>query len=88
MQENFAVSLNSGKGNHIPVGLSPKPFDTSPLVFRSMFQVSSSPALFLRTKAKTALPCLIASLRSASDDCRAAFMSSKAAEEGNASVYH
>ena len=70
----------------VPVGLSPNPFPTAPLFFKSIFQVSSSPALFLSTKANTALPVLMAFLRSASDELRAALMTSKASEEGNAAV--
>lgn len=70
-------------GVDAPVGLSPRPLVTSPLVLRSMFQLSVSPALFLRVKAKTALPCLMASLRSASEEVRAALMVSKASEAGN-----
>lgn len=51
-----------------------------------MFQLSVSPAAFLRVKAKTALPCFMASLRSASEALRALLISSKAAEAGNLSV--
>lgn len=51
-----------------------------------MCQLSVSPAAFLRLKAKTALPCLIASLRSASLAWRALLMASKAADEGNLSA--
>jgi hypothetical protein len=51
-----------------------------------MCQLSVSSAAFLSTKAKTALPCLMASLRSASLAFRALLISSKAAEEGNLSV--
>jgi hypothetical protein len=69
----------------LPVGLSPSPFPTSPLFFRSICQLSVSPALFFNVKANTAFPCLIASFRSASDDWRAALMASKASEEGKAS---
>ena len=69
-----------------PVGLSPRPFSTVPLVFRSIFQLSVSPALFLRVKAKTALPCFIASFRSASEDWRELLMISNASDEGNASM--
>lgn len=69
-----------------PVGLSPRPLPTSPLFLRSMCQLSVSPAAFLRTKAKTALPCLMASLRSASLAVSALLISSKAAEAGNLSA--
>jgi hypothetical protein len=68
------------------VGLSPSPFATSPLVLKSMCQLSVSPALFFNVKANTALPCLIASFRSASEEVRAALMSSKACDEGKASA--
>lgn len=71
-----------------PVGLSPRPFPASPLFLRSICQFSVSPALFFNVKAKTAFPCLTASLRSASDALRASFMASKAAEEGNAAAMH
>lgn len=68
----------------LPVGLSPRPFPTSPLFLRSICQLSVSPALFFNVKAKTACPCLTASLRSASDAVRASLIASKASEEGNA----
>lgn len=67
----------------LPVGLSPRPFPTSPLVRRSRCQLSVSPALFFRVKAKTELACLMASLRAASV-LRAALIISKASEAGNA----
>lgn len=70
----------------VPVGLVGRPLAAWPFSFRSMCQLSVSPALFLRVKAKTALPCLIASFRSASLELRAALMASKAAEEGNLSA--
>jgi hypothetical protein len=57
-----------------------------PFSFRSMCQLSVSPAVFLSVNAKTALPCLIASFLSASLACREALMASKAAEEGNLSA--
>ena len=69
-----------------PVGLSPRPFVTSPLVLRSMFQLSVSPALFFRVKAKTALPCLIAFFRSVSSEVRALLITLKASEAGNAAA--
>jgi hypothetical protein len=52
-----------------------------------MVQLSVSPAVFLRVKEKMALPCLMASLRSASLALRAALMASKAAEAGNLSGF-
>lgn len=61
------------------------PLPTAPLSLRSMCQLSSLPALFLRVKAKTALACLMALLRSASSPWRTALMASNAAEEGNSS---
>ena len=67
------------------MGFSPRPLETAPLFFRSMFQLSVSPAAFLRVKAKTALPCFMASLRSASLALRASLIWSKAAEAGNLS---
>lgn len=70
----------------VPVGLSPRPFPTSPLFLRSICQLSVSPALFFNVKANTAFPCLTASLRSASEAVRASFITSKASEEGNAST--
>lgn len=51
-----------------------------------MCQLSVSPALFFSVKAKIALPSLMADLRSASEDVRAALISSKALEAGNASA--
>lgn len=51
-----------------------------------MCQLSVSPSLFFRVKAKTPLPCLIAALRSSSLDLNDSLMTSKAAEEGNLSV--
>ena len=73
------------KKKNAPVGFSPRPVETAPLFLRSMFQLSVSPAAFLRVKAKTALPCLMASLRSASLALRASLISSKATDEGNLS---
>jgi hypothetical protein len=51
-----------------------------------MCQLSVSPALFLRVKAKTDWPALIAFLRSASSDWSESLMASKASEAGNAAV--
>ena len=62
------------------------PVATLPDSLSSMCQLSVSPALFLRVKAKTALPCLMASLRSSGLESRAEAMASKATEEGNLSV--
>ena len=62
------------------------PVATLPVSLRSMCQLSVSPALFLRVKAKTALPCLMASLRSASLAPSASLMASKAGEAGNLSA--
>lgn len=70
----------------LPVGFVPSPFPTSPFSLRSICQLSVSPALFLSVKAKTAFPCLIASLRSASDAVKALLMTSKAPEAGKASI--
>ena len=70
----------------IPFGFVPRPFETTPLSLRSMFQLSVAPSLFFSVKANTAFPCLIAALRSASDDERAALMTSKASEAGKASI--
>jgi hypothetical protein len=42
--------------------------------------------LFFNVNAKTALPCFIAASRSALEEARAAFISSKALEAGKASV--
>jgi len=69
----------------VPVGFSPSPFPTSPLFLRSMCQLSVSPALFFNVNANTAFACLMASLRSASEDLRVSLIVSKAAEEGKAS---
>jgi len=70
----------------VPVGFSPSPFPTSPLFLRSMCQLSVSPALFFNVNANTAFACLMASLRSASEDLRVSLIVSKAAEEGKASI--
>lgn len=69
----------------LPVGFSPRPLPTVPVFFRSMCQLSVSPAAFFSVKAKTAFPCLIASFLSASL-VSASLMASKAAEEGNLSA--
>ena len=66
-----------------PSGASPLP--TSPLSFKSIYQLSVLLALFFNVNAKMALPFLTASFRSASSDCRELLMASKAAEEGKAS---
>jgi hypothetical protein len=66
-----------------PSGAAPLP--TVPVSLRSMYHDSCAPALFLRVKAKIALPCLMASLRSASEDERERAISSKAVEEGKSS---
>jgi len=52
-----------------------------------MYQESVAPDLFLRVKAKTAPPFLIASFFSEGLAVMAALMASKAAEEGKASVW-
>ncbi len=70
----------------LPVGLVPSPLPTLPASLRSMCQLSVSPALFFRVKAKMAFPCLMASARSASLAFRDSLMTSKAAEAGKASV--
>jgi len=51
-----------------------------------MNQLSVSPALFFSVKANTALPCLMAALRSASEDERALAMASKASDEGKLAI--
>lgn len=71
---------------HLPFALAGRPFRTAPLSFKSMCQLSVSPALFFRVNAKMALPFLIASLRSASEDWRASLMASKASEDGKEAV--
>lgn len=76
---------SSSLNDNVTVGLSPRPLLTSPFVLRSMFQLSVSPALFLRVKAKIAAPCLMASFLSFSVE-RAEFIASKAAEEGKDAV--
>jgi hypothetical protein len=65
------------------VGLSPSPFSTVPRLLRSTFQLSVSPALFFKVKAKVAFACFMAFLRSASSELRAVLMTSKASEAGN-----
>lgn len=59
---------------------------TSPLSFKSMYQLLSAFWSFLSVKAKMAPPLRTASLRSASSEERALEIMSKAAEEGKASV--
>jgi hypothetical protein len=58
------------------------PLPTVPVFLRSMYQDSSTPAAFLRLKAKMALPFLMASVRPAASVEREVEMASKAAEEG------
>lgn len=85
--QTLRPALGYGKKRlDLPVGLSPRPFVTSPLLLRSMFQLSVSPALFFRVKANTAFPCFMAFLRSASEEVRALLIRSKASEAGNAAV--
>ncbi len=50
-----------------------------------MYQLSVSPAAFFSVNANTALPCLMAPARSASEDLSEADISSKAADEGKES---
>lgn len=85
-KKSLSKNEKEGEEKSIPVGFSPTPVPTVPFSLRSMCQLAVSPALFLRVKAKTALPFLMASLRSASLLLRAALMASKASEEGNASA--
>ena len=76
-------------GKHPPSAFPPSgaaPLATSPFSFKSMCQLSVSPALFFSVKAKTALPCLTASLRSVGEDWRESLIASNPAEEGKASV--
>ena len=90
-RESASIGLGSASATalaerHIPVGLVPSPFPTSPFSLRSICQLSVSPALFFNVNANTAFPCLIASCRSASEDVRAALIASKASEEGKESA--
>lgn len=79
-----SASLNTNvTAAFLPSGAAPWP--TVPVSLRSMYHDSCAPALFLRVKAKMALPCLMASLRSASEEERERAISSKAAEEGKSS---
>lgn len=71
---------------NVTSALAGAPSFTSPFSLRSMCHCFVSFALFFRTKAKTALPCLTASARSDSEDWRAECMASKAADEGKASA--
>lgn len=71
---------------NVPVGFSPSPFPTVPFSLRSMCQLSVSPALFFKVKAKTALADLRALLRAASSALRASLMASKASEAGKEAV--
>lgn len=82
------ISPGDKEGN-IPSALPPSgaaPLPTSPLFFRSRYQLSSLPSLFLTVKAMIALVFSMASLRSAASAWRTPLMASKAAEEGKASV--
>jgi hypothetical protein len=69
----------------LPSGAAP--FPTVPVSLRSMYHVSCVPALFLSVKAKIALACLMASLRSASEAESEREISSNAAEEGKSSSH-
>ncbi len=80
--EMYKVNIQANQ----PSAFSGTPLPTSPFDFRSIYQLSVSPALFLSVKAKTALPFLTASFRSASSEWRELLMASKAAEEGKESV--
>jgi hypothetical protein len=71
---------------HLPFALAGRPFRTSPLSFKSMCQLSVSPALFFSVNANMALPFLMASLRSVSEDWRASLMASNASEDGKEAV--
>lgn len=72
----------------IPSAFPGVPFLTSPFSFRSIYQLSVSPAWFFNTKAKTAFPFLTASARSEGEDCREALMASKAVEAGKLSKFY
>lgn len=81
--------VGSCPNKNVPSALAPLgacPFPTSPLVFKSMNQLSVAPDLFLSVNAKTAPPFSMASFRSAALDWRELWIRSKAAEEGNASI--
>jgi len=64
----------------------PVPLATSPFSFKSMYQLSICPSLFLSVNANIALPFLMASLRSASSDRRESLIRSNASDEGKAST--
>ena len=70
---------------NLPSDLS-RPWTTLPSLARSMNQLSVSPAGFFSVMPNTALPFLIASLRSASLELRTSLMASNATEEGNLSI--
>lgn len=81
--------VGSCPNKNVPSALHPSgasPFPTSPLVFKSINQLSVAPDLFLSVNAKTAPPFFIASFRSAALDWRELWIRSKAAEEGYASI--
>jgi len=71
-----------------PSAFAGSPLVTSPFSLRSIYQLSVCPSLFFNVNAKTALPFLTASFRSAASDWRELLMASKAAEEGKASAWN
>jgi len=68
----------------LPSGASP--LQTSPLSFKSMYQLSNAPEVFFSVNAKIALPFLMASMRSASFDFNDWLIKSNAEEDGKASI--
>lgn len=61
------------------------PLPTAPVSFKSTYHDSVAPEAFLSSKAKIALPCLMAAWRPASSFLSDEAMASKAADEGKAS---
>ena len=79
------ICVSIGCTDHAPSAFAGSPFATSPFSLRSMYQLSVCPSLFFSVNAKTALPFLTASFRSAASDWREELIASKAAEEGKTS---
>jgi len=79
-----SASLNDKvTADFLPSGAVPLP--ALPASLRSMCQDSWAPDAFLRVKAKMAPPFLMASARSV-EEIRAAFMASKAEDDGKLAV--
>lgn len=87
---SIPITRDFGIGSvHSPSALPPAgaaPWPTSPLFFRSRYQLASSPFSFFKLKATIALALSTASLRSAASAWSVWLIASKAAEAGKESV--